>query len=68
MEHDVKSWDAVRGLVELEARLEKAMQEKKGDCAHVPGFNDMLLIRLRKIVNHSQELFVKNNSNIFWKK
>ena len=53
IEQDVKSWDSVRGLVDLEARVEKAMHEKKGDCAHVPGFKDMLLIRLRKMVNYS---------------
>ena len=51
IEQDVKSWQAVEGLVDLEARVEKAMQEKKGDCANVPHFQDMLLIRLRKMVN-----------------
>ena len=57
IEQDVKSWDAVEGLVDLEARVEKAMQEKKGDCANVPDFKDMLLIRLRKMVNSTLQYY-----------
>ena len=54
-EQDVKSWYAVEGLVDLEARVEKAMQEKKGDCANMPNFKDMLLIRLRRMVNSTSQ-------------
>ena len=54
-EQDVKSWYAVEGLVDLEARVEKAMQEKKGDCANMPDFKDMLLIRLRRMVNSTSQ-------------
>ena len=57
-EQDVKNWDAASGLVDLEARLENAMEGKNanapGECANVPGFNDMLLIRLRNIVKNSE--------------
>ena len=57
-EQDVKNWDAASGLVDLEERLEKAVEGENanapGECANVPGFNDMLLIRLRNIVKNSE--------------
>ena len=53
-EQDVQNWDSAIGLVDLEARLEKAKEKKRGNCANVPGFNEMLLIRLRNIVKNSQ--------------
>ena len=57
---EVKSWDAVKGLAELEATVETAVQRRLEErvthpqsCGHVPGFADMLLLRLRKIANDS---------------
>jgi len=54
-EQEVQHWQPEQGLAELEGRIDEAVSRdrSKDSCARVPGLADMILFRLRRMVNQS---------------